>query len=107
METEDKPIITWSERSRQRCFEQDLRDNYYLLKPYLLQFGGKCPVPDLVHHEASGLTSKNKYIIDVNMFLYIGIKVVLNLSCIICPFAYYCDFISGCNGACNLHLQLA
>ena len=50
---QDHAIVVWDDnRDRQRVYEGDLRDNYSLLKPYLLKFGGKSPLPELHHHEA-------------------------------------------------------
>ena len=51
--SEDHPIIFWAEeREREQVYENDLRDNYELVRDYLLEFGHTTPLPDLSYHQA-------------------------------------------------------
>lgn len=45
--------MKWADRDFQKVYEADLVKNYSILKIYMLEFGGKSPLEDLSHHEAS------------------------------------------------------
>ncbi|CAL1153253.1 unnamed protein product [Cladocopium goreaui] len=53
MAGDERPIVFWSERDKEVVQEQDLINNFDLLKTYLWVVGHTTPLPHLLHHEAA------------------------------------------------------
>ena len=51
---QERPVIFWSERDKEVVTENDLVNNFDILKEYLWCVGGATPLPHMLHHEVGG-----------------------------------------------------